>query len=181
MTRALLALLVTGLLAGCGFHLAGSRPLPEALANVYIQVVTPYRVSEPPLEVALRTALQRRGALVTGEGDTRTVIKLIDLVESRRVVSLGTDGKALEFELTTRVRYQVTRGTQILVGPDELQVSRDYSFNAQQVLAKDAEEQVLRDFIQGELAELLLLRIETRLNRQQDAGPEQLPGGTLAQ
>jgi LPS-assembly lipoprotein len=42
-------------------------------------------------------------------------------------------------------------------------VSRDYFFNAQQVLAKEAEESRLRDYIQNDLAELILLRLEAVL------------------
>lgn len=154
------------LLSACGFHLAGNRPLPEALKSVYILVIAPYRVSEPPLETALRNLLQRRGGQVRGKAENGvTVIRLSDLAETRSVLSLGPDGKALEYQLTTRVTFQVMRNGAALLPPDTLSVSRDYSFNAQQVLAKEAEETRLRDFIQNELAQLLMLRLETRLGK----------------
>ena len=161
-----LTLTLTLVLSACGFHLAGSRPLPEPLKQVYIDVVVPYLVSEPPVETALRNLLQRRGAKVVGEPkDARTLIRLSELNEGRQVLSLGPDGKALEYQLITSVRYVVQSGDQVLLGPDVLRVTRDYSFNAQQVLAKEAEEERLRDFIQGELAELLILRIDAALSR----------------
>lgn len=156
----------TLMLAGCGFHLVGSRPLPEGLKSVYIDVIAPYRVSEPPLETALRGLLLRRGGQVQGKIEAgTTLIRLSDLNESRTVLSLGPDGKALEYQLTVSVNYQVSRGTQMLLPPDQLSLSRDYSFNAQQVLAKEAEEARLREFIQNQLAELLLLRLEAVLNQ----------------
>ncbi|HVT37222.1 MAG TPA: hypothetical protein VHE37_16680 [Nevskiaceae bacterium] len=62
--RNLSATLLVLLLAGCGFHLAGNRPLPPQLKSVYIDVVAPYRVSEPPLESSLRGLLLRRGGRV---------------------------------------------------------------------------------------------------------------------
>jgi LPS-assembly lipoprotein len=155
------------LLAGCGFHLAGSRPLPESLRSTYIEVIAPYRVSEPPLEVSLRSLLQRRGGVVLDSaGAAKAVIRLSDLNESRQVLSIGTDGKVLEFQLVTRVTYQVNSGDKVLMPPDSLSLSRSYSFNAQQVLAKDAEEARLREYIQHELADLLLLRMESVLGRQ---------------
>lgn len=160
-----LALAITvAALAGCGFHFAGSRPLPPALASVYIDVVTPYSVSKPPVESALRSLLLRRGARVTATlGAARTIVRITDLAESREVLSVDPFGKAVEFTLTTRMRYEVTEAGRDPLPPDTLQVSRDYSFNAQEVLAKEAEEQRLQVFMQDELAELLLLRLEALL------------------
>lgn len=182
MRIALAALLAT-LLAGCGFHLAGSRPLPEPLKSAYIEVVAPYRVSEPPLEVSLRNLLQRRGGHVRNSAaGAGAVIKLSDLNESRLVLSIGTDGKVLEFQLVTSVTYQVNAGDKVLMPPDTLSLSRSYSFNAEQVLAKDAEEARLREYIQSELAELLLLRMEAVLGHSADQPaattgvPADLPG-----
>ncbi|HVT37221.1 MAG TPA: LPS assembly lipoprotein LptE [Nevskiaceae bacterium] len=88
------------------------------------------------------------------------MIQLSDLFETRSVLSIGADGKALEYQLTTSVRYLVSSGGKALLAPDVLTASRDYSYNATQVLAKEAEESRLREFIQNELAELLLLRLE---------------------
>lgn len=169
-----LTLALCALVTACGFRLAGNRPLPEPLKSVYIDVVAPYRVSEPPLEAYLRSSLLRRGGQVHGKaGEGVTMIRLSDLAETRTVLSLGPDGKALEYQLTTRVNVQVMLGQKMLLPPDMLSASRDYSFNAQQVLAKEAEEARLRDFIQAELAELLLLRLETALARPAPAeGPK---------
>ncbi len=153
------------LLSACGFHLAGSRPLPEPLKSVYVDMDLPYSVSEPPVEAALRARLVRRGATVTRTQDEATcTVRLRDLNEKREVLSVGPDGKALEFLLTTTVRYEVLGKDQVLLPSDTLTVSRDYFFNAQQVLAKEAEEARLRDYIQSALADLLMLRLEARLN-----------------
>lgn len=173
-TRALLLLLPLVLLLGaCGFHLAGARPLPADLKKVYIDTVTPYKVSEPPVEAQLRAILQRRGAgIANTPGEEITTIRLSDLKETREVLSIGTDGKAIEFRLVTRVHYEVFRGTTTLVTPGDLVATRDYSFNPEQVLAKEAEEQRLREFIQTQLAELLMMRIDAALTyRSATAGP----------
>lgn len=162
--RAALAIVLAALLAGCGFHFAGSRPLPPALTSVYIDVVTPYRVSKPPIEAALRSRLVRRGARIAGSlGAARTILRITELDESREVLSVDPFGKAVEFKLTTRITYEVAETGREPLAPGTLQVARDYSFNAQQVLAKEAEEQRLQQFIQDELAELLLLRLEAAL------------------
>ena len=155
------------LLAGCGFHWAGSRPLPSQLSWVYIDVVTPYQVEKPPLEAALRTRLLRRGGVVSGSvAAARTVLRISDLTETRDVLSVDTFGKAVEYKLTTRMKYELLEDGQPVVPGDVMRVSRDYSFNAQQVLAKEAEEARLQSFMQDELAELLLLRLEALINSQ---------------
>ncbi|HEY1075977.1 MAG TPA: LPS assembly lipoprotein LptE [Fontimonas sp.] len=157
-------LLAPLLLAACGFHLAGTRPLPQALQAVYIDVIAPYRVVQPPLENSLRTILQRRGADVRGEGGAGvTEIRFTELNESREVLSVGINGKAIEFRLVTSVQYQVFRDGKTLIDPGALRVTRDYSFQPEQVLAKEAEEARLREFIQAEMAELMLLRLEAQL------------------
>jgi LPS-assembly lipoprotein len=153
----LLALLV----AGCGFHPAGTRPLPDPLKRVRIDMVQPYRVSEPPVETALRDRLTRRGAIVeTTDEEGVTLIRLSELKESREVLSVGADGKALEYELILRLKYEVRTGQQVWIPPSMIEARRDYSFNAQQVLPKEQEAERLREYLEDELAELLLLRIE---------------------
>jgi LPS-assembly lipoprotein len=159
------AILCVGL-AACGFHLAGTRPMPETLKLVHIDMVAPYRVSEPAVETMLRTLLTRRGSTVVDKPkEGATQIRLSELEEIRQVLSVGADGKALEFQLITRVTCEVRKGDQVLMPPDRMMLTRDYSFNAQQVLAKESEEERLREFLQNELAELLLLRIEAAAGR----------------
>lgn len=168
--HALLALCV--LLAGCGFHPAGGRALPEALKRVRIDMVAPYRVSEPAVETSLRTRLLRRGAeVVEASDESVTVIRLTDLRESREVLSVGADGKALEYELILRLSYDVRTGQQVWVPPTLIEARRDYSFNAQQVLSKEQEAERLREFLEGEMAELLLLRIEAAMSKAVPPAP----------
>lgn len=158
--------------SACGFHWAGSRLLPSQLSWVYIDVVTPYKVEKPPLEASLRTRILRRGGVVSGNvADARTVLRISDLTETREVLSIDRFGKAIEYKLTTRLRYELLEDGQPLVQPDVLRVSRDYSFNAQQVLAKEAEEARLQAFMQDELAELLLLRLEAQVLNGPAAAP----------
>lgn len=160
------------LLAACGFHAAGSRALPESLKRVRIDMIAPYQVSEPVVESTLRARLAGRGAeVVEKTREDVTVIRLTNLREAREVLSVGADGKALEYELILRVNYEVRNGTQVLVPPDQIEVRRDYSFTADQVLPKEQEAARLRDFLETEMAELLLLRIETATARAPEPAP----------
>ncbi len=174
------------LLAACGFHAAGTRPLPEPLRRVRVDLVAPYRVSEPPVETALRDRLVQRGAEMVkkDKGDEGvTVIRLSDLREAREVLSVGPDGKALEYELILRVRYEVRTGQHVWIPPSQMETRHEYSFNAQQVLPKEQEAERLREFLENELAEMLMLRIEAttaRVAESEAAAPAAAPDAAPA-
>lgn len=162
--RAALAALLAAFVAGCGFHLAGSLPLPRVLQRIYIELEQPYKVSEAPLERTLRERLVQRGAKVVSKSEkAETRLRMWNLSERREALSIGPDGKALEYRLLISVDYEVRRGAELLLPPNTLTASRDYSFEPGSILAKESEESDLREFIQGELAELLLLRMEIGL------------------
>src|SRR5581483_463177 len=108
MIRSIATLVACALLAACGFHLAGDRPLPPALADLYIDFDSPYTVTEPPLQAALQARIESRGGQVKSKMDqAKNVLRLTDLSETREVLSVGPDGKAVEYRLVTRVTYEL--------------------------------------------------------------------------
>ena len=164
------------LLAGCGFRLVGSGELAPELKTVYVEMPLGYRVSEPPLVTTLRARLTRRGAEVVSRAErSEVVLRLSGLDERRETLSIGADGKALEYRLSIAVRYDLLRGGVALLPGGNLTVSRDYSFQPQQVLAKEAEEARLREYIQNELAELEMLRLDAQLSRPPAVAPAAAP------
>lgn len=168
--RSLVAIaLLPGLLAGCGFHLAGDRPLPKPLQSVYVELIDAYHVTAPPLQTALQQRITRSGGVVKSKADdAESVLRISDLSEGREVLSIGPDGRAIEYRLLTRVTYSLrSRSGAMLIEPESQTVSRDYSFSAQQILPKEGEEARLRGYIQDSLAELVLLRIESALSKTQ--------------
>ncbi|WP_293396346.1 LPS assembly lipoprotein LptE [Nevskia sp.] len=167
--RLLIGFAATGLLAACGFHPVGSRPMPPSLQSVFVELVDPYRVTTPPVEEALKARIARGGGVVKSKADeAETVLRLSDLREAQEVLSIDNDGRAIEYRLLTRVTFEMRKvvdgKAEILIAPEMQTVSRDYSFSAQQILAKEAEEARLRRYIQDELAERVLLRVEARLS-----------------
>lgn len=184
-----LAATVAAALTGCGFHLAGSRPQPLALKSVYVELVDPYRVTAPPVEEAIKARIARGGGVVKSKPeDADTVLRLSNLAEAQEVLSIGNDGRAIEYRLVTRVTFEMRRTVNgkatVLIAPESQSVSRDYSFSAQQILAKEAEEARLRRYIQDDLAERVLLRVEALLAKDAPglappAEPEQVPADAV--
>ncbi|HEX7382200.1 MAG TPA: LPS assembly lipoprotein LptE [Nevskiaceae bacterium] len=154
------------LLSGCGFQLAGQQSLPPELRLVYVDLEDPYSVEAPPLLAALTRRITRSGGTVVASlPQAHSVLRLSNLNVSTEVAAIGPDGRALEYRLVTSVNYSLAvRGKPVT--PVETQtVSSDYSFNAQQILAKEEEQQRLEGYTQDELAQLILLRVSAALRQ----------------
>lgn len=170
--RVLLATFAALCLSACGFKLLGTGQLAPELKQVYVETSLGYRVSEPPLTIALREKLVRRGAAVVPKPEASVVtLRLSNIEERRETLSIGVDGKALEYRLVIGARYELVQQGKALLPAGTLSVSRDYSFQLDQILQKELEEEQLRSYIQNELAELVLLRLETGLAARRETVP----------
>jgi LPS-assembly lipoprotein len=178
----LLALAAAAILSACGFHLAGEgSTLPAPMSSVYIDLIDSYHVTVPPLENALQEKIKARGGLVKSSSDqAKTVLRLSGLSETRETLSIGPDGKAIEYRLVDSVTYELRSGDQLLIAPQAQGISRDYSFSVDEILAKEQEESRLRDYMQNELAELILLRIEAELSHPAKAAGTVTPAAAPA-
>lgn len=162
--------LLIGLLTACGFQLQGSRDLPVPLQRVFIESDAAYSVEEPPVAVALGARLRRQGASVTGDrGRANSVLVIREVEERSEVLSIDRQGRAIEFDIIVSATYLLRAADgRVLVAPETLTSRRALSFPSEQILPKEAEEARLKEFLQSELAELILLQLLARL----DATPE---------
>jgi len=167
--RTALVLAGVSALAGCGFHFAGQQPLADPLKSVYIEVIDPYHVTVPPLETSLQARITRSGGSVKAKArDATSVLRLTDLQETQEVLSIGPDGKAIEYRLVSRVTYELRSGGRVLIPSQAQGLDRTYSFSATQILPKEAEEIRLSRYVQDDLAEVILLRIQAQLRQHPD-------------
>ena len=150
------ALSVFLLAAGCGFALQGATATPEAMQRTYID--TPDRFSQFYRE--LRRNLQAAGVEVldSPDGATATLSILYDFTD-QRVLSVSARNVPTEFEVFYTVRYAISSGEQSLLEPQELTLTRDYTYDATLVLGKAKEEQVMRDAIVDDLVRIVLKQI----------------------
>ena len=157
--------LLAVMLAGCGFHLQGSRPLPAALQKLSIEFQQSYGVAEPPLLKFLQAEAERRGGwVVANRQDDAARLRITSLENTRQALSLSpATGKTIESLLTTKVEYELTRGGDILVPLQSDEVVREIIYNPLQVLSKEYEDQDAYEEMQRELARIIYLRLEGRL------------------
>lgn len=157
--RRFLALLpVIALATGCGFHLKGEAQLPAETGSIYLSL--PDDLS--PFAVEMRRALERSGAVTTtAASEAATVVRVRVDRTGRRVLAVSARNTPTEFEIYYLLDYTVDRnGTQV-VAPQRLELTRNFSFDESLVLAKGHEEEILREALARDLADLVLRRLES--------------------
>ena len=155
----LAAALVLALLAGCGFRLQGTAdPLPADLGRVYVST----RDDLTAFAVELRRGLDRSGVtMAPSAGEADAVIRVRVDRSTRRVLAVSARNTPTEFELHYVVEYSVDRGGEEAVPAQRLELTRNFSFDQGELLAKGHEEDILREAMARDLADLVLRRLAT--------------------
>ena len=153
-----LALLLFPFIAACGFGLQGATATPEAMQRTYIS--TSDRFSQFYRE--LRSSLQAAGVeVLDSPADATATLTILYDFTDQRVLSVSARNVPTEFEVFYTVRYAVSSGEQDLLEPQELTLTRDYTYDATLVLGKAKEEQLMRDAIVDDLVRIVLKQIST--------------------
>jgi LPS-assembly lipoprotein len=135
--------------AGCGFHLQGSGSLPPALAKTYLASTAPH--SE--FLLSLTEALRLHGSdVVVARDQAESVLSVVADQTGQRVLSVTARNIPREYEVFYSVTFSLQVGEQKLIDNESLIVTRSYTYDEAQVLAKAAEEQVLRRALAEDLA-----------------------------
>lgn len=146
----------TLLLGACGFHLRGSRPLPDVVKAPYVQ--TQDRQTE--FAISLQRALISSGARpVDRKDEASVVVQIIKDDVVRRTLSVSAQNQPDEYELTYNVRFSVTAGDKELLPPTDISNVRSFAFSEQLLLAKNHEETILRQDMAHDLADMVMRRL----------------------
>jgi LPS-assembly lipoprotein len=143
---------------GCGFRLQEPIALPEGVSRIGMSA----QDELTPFAVELRRGLERAGAEVapsTGEADAVIRVRLDR--SGRRVLSVSARNTPTEFEIYYHLEYSIERGGQEVVPLQRLELTRNFSFDESELLAKDHEEELLREAMARDLADLVLRRLDS--------------------
>ncbi len=160
--RALLAagsIVLALVLAGCGFHLEGSYPLPRSLAMVHIDAVD----TQTDFYFGLRKDLLAAGTHIDANPQDKSVAVIHVLGDTTKdaILSVSTLNIPIEYELTYTVRYSVEVMGKQVIAPEERTEVRDYSYSESQQLAKEREQSVLSAALAQELAAIVMRRLSS--------------------
>lgn len=140
-------------LAGCGFQLRGRASLP--FETLFVPGSSPLVV-----QVKRNVAAGTQTKLVSGDRDAQAVLGFTHEVREKVILSFNTEGRVREFQLRYRVGYRLydPKGRDFIPA-NEILLTRDISFNDAQLLAKEAEEELLYRDMQTDMVQQLIRRL----------------------
>lgn len=158
-----LAVVLSALIGGCGFHLEGSSgALPPATVQTYLDTENPYS----DFYASLRDALRDRGAnVVESPTEATAVLRILEDDSGQRILSVSARNVPREYEVFYLVTFSLEADGSELLAPESLQATRSYTYDETQVLGKAAEENELRLSLARDLAMRVLRRLAA--DRQQ--------------
>lgn len=159
-TRTLLGLLtLAGLavVAGCGFQLRGSAPVPAALQPL---AVTCDRQVPELLCNDVREQLIGGDVVVVEPEQADYVLRLREFREQRRASAITLQASAAEYTIRQTLRMDVLTSDQVpLLADTELSSIETYRYDEANVLAKQREEEALRESLYQQLAQQVIFRL----------------------
>ncbi|MDR0806238.1 MAG: LPS assembly lipoprotein LptE [Enterobacteriaceae bacterium] len=160
-----LSVLIT---AGCGFNLRGTTNVPDNLQTLILDSSDPYG----PLTRAVRSQLRQSNVTIvddTNADDTNAdaaarkdipSIRLAGETSGQDTVSVFQNGTTAEYQMVMQARAQVMipgKG----IYPIQAKVFRSFFDNPLTALAKDAEQDMIRQEMREQLAQQLVRKLVT--------------------
>jgi LPS-assembly lipoprotein len=141
-------------LAACGFHLRGTAALP--FDTVYVQGAA----SGIALDLKRNIQAGTRAKVVEEPKNAQAILEFTQEAREKQILSLTGTGRVREFQLRYRVGFRVHDGKGSEYVPNSVvQLTRDVSFNDSDVLAKEAEEQLLFRDLQNDMVQQIMRRL----------------------
>jgi len=152
--RTALAVLTAVLMAGCGFQLRGSSSLP--FDTIYV----PGSSGGVALDLKRSIESSSKTRVVDTPKGAQAVFQLLGAQQEKEILSLTGAGRVREYRLRYRVTYRVhdANGRDLIPSTTLVQV-RDVTFNDSQVLAKEAEDQLLYRDMQTDMVQQILRQL----------------------
>ncbi|WGO82854.1 LPS assembly lipoprotein LptE [Arsenophonus apicola] len=147
-----LAVLIT---AGCGFRLQGTTQVPEELKTLRLSSGDPYG----PLARAIRQQLRLNNVnLIDDNLQNVPILKIVGSSENTKTVSIYQDGKSAEKQLNFWVSAQIILPNGAIY-PIKTRVERAFFDNPLETLAKDAENELVKQEMREQAARQLIRKL----------------------
>lgn len=146
------------MLTGCGFQLQGALTMPAEMQRTYLDPVDKHSL----FHRELRLQLQAAGVELVDTPDNSTAILSIRVDETdQRVLSVSGRNVPTEYEVYYTVEYSLASGEKALLSPQDITLTRDYTYDTTKVLGKSREEAVLREAVVEDLVRIVLKQISS--------------------
>jgi LPS-assembly lipoprotein len=152
--RVLAAAVLCVTVAACGFRLRGTADVP--FETLYV----PNPTSGIALDLKRNLEAGTRARVVTDPKSADALLQFTEEARQKEILSLTGTGRVREFTLRYRVGFRVHDGKgNDFVPPSTIVLSRDVTFNDAEILAKEAEEQLLFRDMQSDMVQQIIRRL----------------------
>jgi LPS-assembly lipoprotein len=146
------------LVAGCGYHLQGALTTPVEMERTYLDPVDRHSQFYRELRLQLRAA----GVELVDTPEDSTAILSIRVDETdQRVLSVSGRNVPTEYEVYYTVEYSIASSDRVLLSPQAVTLTRDYTYDTTKVLGKAREEAMLRGAVVNDLVRIVLKQISS--------------------
>lgn len=157
-TRHLSWLLLALLLSACGFHLQTRAELPAEMQQTRLDVRLPHSEFARRLEIHL----EQNGVHVVEDADNAAVLEVPQNLVRREIQSIGDNARVREYMLRHTIQFRLLDGAgNEMIPLQTLEQTRVYSFDQQDILSKEREDEFLRDDLSDALARMVVRRLGT--------------------
>ncbi|MFK7731025.1 MAG: LPS assembly lipoprotein LptE [Pseudomonadales bacterium] len=156
--KMLAGLVIILALSACGFQLRGAFQVPEELGSVHLSSENP---GSSILNNVRRSMVSSGVLLVNTNQEAPYTLHLSRERSEKRSISVDSLAAAAEFQLRQFVSYELrSRRGELLVGPHELIVERNFQNDINNVVGKRDEERLIREEMQVLLASQIMRRYQ---------------------
>lgn len=158
LVRLVCLLVFASLVNACGFHLQSKPELPQEIQQVKLEVQGPYSQFARRLEAHL----EQNGVNVVTTRPEVAILEVPVNTTRKEIQSIGDNARVREFLLrhTVEFRLVASDGTE-LVPLQTVEQTRVYSFNEQDILSAEREDEFLRKDLADSLARMVVRRLGT--------------------
>ena len=151
-------LLVPILVTACGFQLQTRSELPPEMQQTRLEIQSPYS----PFARRLETLLEQNGAQIVESGETAAVLEVPQNRMRKEIQSIGDNARVREYLIRHTVQFRLLdhQGNE-MIPLQMFEQSRVYSFNEQDILAAEREDEFLRNELSDSLARMVVRRLGT--------------------
>ena len=147
-------MLLSLVLTACGFQPRGSDALPVQMSRVHIQGD---RTTQ--LYKAVRQALLMRQVEVVGTStESTSQLVLLEEESGQRILSVAATDGPEEYEVFQTVTFSLSLGDTPAIESQQLTLTRDYTYDKNDILGKRHEYEALRSALAHEMAQAILRR-----------------------
>jgi LPS-assembly lipoprotein len=145
-------------LSACGFHLQSRPEVPAEMQRTLLVVTDPYSQFARRLE----THLEQSGVNVVTSPEGAAVLEVPLNATRKEIQSIGDNARVREFLIRHTVQFRLTASDGVeLIPLQTYEQSRVYSFNEQDILAAEREDEFLRNDLADSLARMVVRRLGT--------------------